>query len=569
MKGENLSAPPLVKLVAILSDSSKLCLINLFNNSTVDLEVILLSNSPHNCIQQVNVPISVVNPDDSGCIGNIKHHLSCAHAVVQIGSNVLKYHYISNSLRKLNIPYISIVLDSLVEFTDNDWLVFSDNLENSAKVLLSHEVALQLKKDIGTSGKYAINFESLIEGLAYGFNINLRNKFRKYLKVAEEDVLIMLTVREEWYVWKLIIQCIVRYQAQNKQSKLKLLVCSADIPDSIKYNVLDSGLKSSVLFLSQNITDFQIDLYCAVDVLVDAENLFYGMYSSGLILPRACGLRVLSSFFRDQELLSNPQLALNKFYSVFSRAVSKVTEVARQNSEASPLLIKNLIDQVIKEKLSMSPIERQTLTELGESLERYIRLNDQESSLGIIKDLDERVDTFSPRELSYVLRLKADLELKRGNLNRAMELYDSSVSSYQKNWQSYLGLAKVALMSKAHEEALMFFRKVLVLQPSNAEAFSGVGQVHRIVGMVEESIYWFHKAVLMNSHEENKYILELCQAALLCEEVEKPIQVLESLDDKSLNGSPVVMALGQLYLKAGEFEKGQAMVAKALSFRTQ
>ena len=131
---------------------------------------------------------------------------------------------------------------------------------------------------------------------------------------------------------------------------------------------------------------------------------------------------------------------------------------------------------------------------------------------------------------------------------RARSAYDESIQLNDKNWKAFLGLGKLSLRTYSEEDALSFFKKVLAIMPNQVEALSGIGSVHRMIGMADDSIYWFQRALSLDM--TNKTLLfELTQACLECLETQAPINVLESLR-ASLGEEPsLVMALGQLYLE--------------------
>ena len=110
---------------------------------------------------------------------------------------------------------------------------------------------------------------------------------------------------------------------------------------------------------------------------------------------------------------------------------------------------------------------------------------------------------------------------------------------------------------------MSFFKKVLGLDPTNAEAMLGLGMIHKRMSLIDDAIYWLSKSINCDQSNE-RAIIALTQAAIESQSSAEAISVLESVRDLIGENRSLVMALGKLYLREGQTKKGQELVAKAL-----
>ena len=163
---------------------------------------------------------------------------------------------------------------------------------------------------------------------------------------------------------------------------------------------------------------------------------------------------------------------------------------------------------------------------------------------------------------------KGLLHLQLGHLEEATAAFDKALSFDKGLWRSYLGLAKISVLSHSEEEAAKFFRKVLSLKPNHAEALAGIGTVYRVLGMPEESLYWLAKSFSLDTSNRS-ILLALTQASLQCEDLKKSYTTLVGLRQQIGDERSVLIALGQTLKKMGHDEEGRALIQKAIDADAQ
>jgi tetratricopeptide (TPR) repeat protein len=163
---------------------------------------------------------------------------------------------------------------------------------------------------------------------------------------------------------------------------------------------------------------------------------------------------------------------------------------------------------------------------------------------------------------------KGHLLLQVGDLDGAMSSFELCTADECVHREAYLGLARVAYLTYSSEEALSFYRKALAIKPNDSEAMSGLGLVYRKSGMPDDAVYWLGRSLSVDIDNKTT-LMALTQACLECIDQQRAIDILEQLKAIIGEQTSVIMALGQLYYKVGESEKGRVLVDQALLASSQ
>ena len=183
----------------------------------------------------------------------------------------------------------------------------------------------------------------------------------------------------------------------------------------------------------------------------------------------------------------------------------------------------------------------------------------------MIEELNLEIDkwTHQPDALAQINLFKGQLLLKEGDFDQSMGCFELSTANEETEREAYLGLGKIAYISFSNEEALTFYRKALALKPNDPDAMSGLGFVYRKSGLADEAVHWLGRSLSVDP-ENSKILFALTQASLEAEDTFSSISMLEHLKMLLGDKASLIMALGQLYYRVGENEKGSMLVTAAL-----
>jgi tetratricopeptide (TPR) repeat protein len=384
----------------------------------------------------------------------------------------------------------------------------------------------------------------------------------------------------------------LKYLTDHNQivaSQMRLLFTgSGENKEALKYLAVDLGIARQLLFISQDTSPFQKDLYSASDLAISwiHQSDMQSAHASFWILEAmACGARPLVSAHHPlAEALAPIFTVEQNDYVTLARELQKVHEERELPAYGRQALVEQCRYQF--DAADSAPIVESFINKLaaqtpqgtfgGLNQDFYILLDrlKREASDANLDELvpliDQGLQTWAwhPEFRAQLQLFKGHLLLKNNDLDGAMNCFELCTADECVHREAYLGLARIAYLTYASEEALSFYRKALAIKPNDPESMAGLGQVYRKTGMPDDAVYWLGRSLSVDI-ENQSTLYALTQACLECVDMDRAIDVLEQLISIIGEKGPVVMALGQLYYKVGECEKGRLLVDQALLLSDQ
>ncbi len=144
-----------------------------------------------------------------------------------------------------------------------------------------------------------------------------------------------------------------------------------------------------------------------------------------------------------------------------------------------------------------------------------------------------------------------------------MESYGKALQDNPQNGAAMRGLGFLALQGHSHEESLTFFRRALSANGGDAQAMFGIGMVHRRIGLADDALLWFEKAITTDPAYTTA-ITTLTQTCIEAKNARRAEEILERVMDVTGETSQVLMALGRVYLAQGKSDIGNRTLQRAL-----
>jgi adenylate cyclase len=150
------------------------------------------------------------------------------------------------------------------------------------------------------------------------------------------------------------------------------------------------------------------------------------------------------------------------------------------------------------------------------------------------------------------------------NLAKAMELGRKAVELDDRAAGAHLLVALVHQYRGEHDEAAAEGRKVLALEPTQAETLGNLGRLLKGLGRFEEAIAMFEKAMRIDPHHPPNWIGWLGQAHFRLGRYDEAVGILEGGVAKHPDLLPLHLYLAQSYAMSGRTEPAKAHVAEVL-----
>jgi adenylate cyclase len=150
------------------------------------------------------------------------------------------------------------------------------------------------------------------------------------------------------------------------------------------------------------------------------------------------------------------------------------------------------------------------------------------------------------------------------NLAKAMELGRKAVELDDRAAGAHLLVALVHQYRGEHDEAEAEGRKVLALEPTQAETLGNLGRFLKASGRSEEAIAVLEKAMRIDPHHPPDWIGWLGQAHFRLGRYDEAIRILEAGVAKHPDVLPLHLYLAQSYAMSGRAEQAKAQAAEVL-----
>lgn len=462
---------------------------------------------------------------------------------------------------------------------------FQDCIEKASGFIVYDRNVAEHLEFLGVPEERILTLSPRILTGRYTSQPRLGEKFRKYVQVREDDFLVVCEDGENT-AGLMLLKAFQKWMEAfpAEASRVRLLICGLNrSKESVKYLAVDLGLSKSVLFINQDTRPFLIDLMSAADLQFSWPESERSMTHAFQVLEgMACGARPLTN---KKHLLAGslPELALIEESSVESIQQSlRNAFLAWASGQIERRQFVSIVDKNYHARDARTVIDAFLMERIGDRLSsgpwnrdfgsRYAELAAQApvDLEAFLVAVDNELTTWAhrPDHRGKLQLLKAQSLLKQGIMDEAMSCFELCTADESVHREAYMGLARIAYLTHASEEALSFYRKALAIKPNDAEAMAGLGQVYRRCSMADDAVFWFGKSLSVDI-ENNRTLMALTQACLESEQLDRSITLLEQLKVLIGNKPSLIMTLGQLYYRVGENEKGRELVDLAMQISAE
>ncbi|RZA22121.1 MAG: glycosyltransferase, partial [Proteobacteria bacterium] len=383
---------------------------------------------------------------------------------------------------------------------------FSDCVQNASGFLVYDENVAETLEFMGASVDKIYRLSPEIEVRRFGYHEKLKIRFRDYLKVASNELLIVSSLTDDTAPLELMTAFKMLEALDSALfARTKLLfVGNPTNKDKVKYRAVDLQLTKSIMFIAQDIRPFFIDLMSASDLYVSLStelDLTERLFS--VLEGMACGVKVLVDEEHPLVSVLDPMFVVQRAHPIaLSLRTLLMTQVDKTSmihiaaehygADSHTTEILSFLQNRMAEKPSHLPLAGDfSLVLLG--LTKLAR----EDYVGF----EAAFDTEFARWGSHgdykgrMLVLKGQTFLAAQKLDEALLVFELCTAETTVQREAFLGLAKIAFLTHSTEEALSFYRKALALKPNDSEAMGGIGIVYRKMGMADEAVYWLGKSI--------------------------------------------------------------------------
>lgn len=570
------------KIIIFIDEKVHLDRLDMFDCLSVkyDIEIIAHCSMSYFNNYQTRIPVKLIETQQNqdGYLAGIESLLKDASLVVCFATHTMKAFQILRAADKFRYKVVAISGDesmSLDAKTRGEMAIQKRALEQVDHFFTLSELS---KKHLLMQGLIEDRTSVLpifFKSNRYAFNEGARRKFRDYINLPGEEILVLVRGVKSKAVIKSICGAarILMAGEGELSSRFRFIWNDVDF-EYLKQAVFEFGLAKKMILLDQDPRPFLIDLLSATDIYINApEPESKGLGQNPELYHALCsGVSILSNDRTDQkvEIFGTPKLAqdltdavnvsellLNEAASLSS--IENRLELSQDSCEyfqvAEGLKV---FDDAVADILN---VEQKLVTD--GSFERWEkRLVNGNVDANLAEDILSYEDLMAEQKV-YLLCLLGNSLVGKMQFMDAIETFEKVLELDNTYEPAYFHLGKVSYICHSDTEALRFFRKVLATTPNHAEAMRYIACIYRRKGLSDEAIIWFQKAILADSSKTN-FVLEACQTALECENVEHALSTLNALIQIFGETKALTMAVGQLHLKIGDYELGQKMLDKAL-----
>ena len=487
---------------------------------------------------------------------------------------------------KNNIPVICMVTETAAHKYagySNILAIQEDIYRNASLLVAFSEAASQrlLLEGVSSDKIKSLRLGSTLEDFSYCES--RRAKFRQYIKVSDSALVVTFRgdltqgARPEQQLQAL--KLLEGWDAKLAARIRMIFAGNGAMADELRYMACDLGVGKQVMFLHQDIEPFARDLYSASDFMVSLESEDPGLVS---VFPRwildSMLCRSIPVVFpgSDATLLMNNNARLVEpdadslftlYKSILSHPLSLIDEGKRAEQYVRNNFDNELLSQDWRQTLRgvLSACVQSTVPSFDEvacGIEGALKEKRFGDALAEVDKLLQNRPPATPPLKARAQRFRGDALSGLNQLSPAMEAYRESVESDPKNYESYLGLGHIAFRSQSYQEAFTFFKKAISFEPNSPEACLGIGLVHRSLAMLEESSYWLLRCLKLEN-ENSRALMVLTQVVQDFDDGNFAIDCLERGRETVGEEPSLMLALGRLYIREGQSELGQSMIAKA------
>jgi len=176
----------------------------------------------------------------------------------------------------------------------------------------------------------------------------------------------------------------------------------------------------------------------------------------------------------------------------------------------------------------------------------------------------EKALAINPKNSSTLNNL-AGLALLEGKPEDALSLYDSAISSDPLYVEPYMNITRMFIEMREFSSAEPYVRKILEIEPDNAEALNLLGVIASVTERPEEAVKHFQNAI---KSDANQYLVlsNLGTALRNIGYKKRAIIAFEKALELHPNNLSIMNNLGVLYREMGNFDKAKYFLKRAIEF---
>ncbi|MFC1561312.1 tetratricopeptide repeat protein [Candidatus Latescibacterota bacterium] len=176
----------------------------------------------------------------------------------------------------------------------------------------------------------------------------------------------------------------------------------------------------------------------------------------------------------------------------------------------------------------------------------------------------EKAIEINPED-SSVLNNLAGLSLLEGKPHDAALLYDSAISADPLYIEPYINIARMFIEMREFSPAEPYVRKVLEIEPDNAEALNLLGVITSVTKRSEEAVLHFQNAIKSDANQYSVFS-NLGAALQKIGDKKRAIIALEKSYELNPNNLSIMNNLGVLYRETGNYDKAKYYFNRAIEF---
>lgn len=528
--------------------------------------------------------------DMPGYMRGIEERISDSNIIVSREISRLSTFQATRIGQKYDIPSIVLVSETRPNFYksyNNISAIQNDILSSSTGfvAMSKHSDAMLDFYNVPENKKMLLNptLPSLVPT-----DIDTRSvRFRRRTGVKDDELLVgVFSNVDNSFKGDVLFGALKMLKAKDpyQASKLKIVVVgNGENSQQLKYLAFEMGIGQQVLFIHEDYQIYYLDLMCAFDYVLHLEPnpqhlIHHEPYPRYLLDAVACkSLALVRTGSVAKELLGescknyddDSEYSLANTFSECLDRHSTLSEVTSDHSKrvielysCEPIraVMNNLLNSFVEGAASESNVDRFNLLKSDIELS-IIRAEFTNALIGVEKGMLNFEG--NSKYQSYFWKIKGDIFNALSRSDDAVDAYAKSLDYDSKNTGVYLALGLVSFHGQSYVDAITFYKKALGLDSENIEAKIGLGMSHFRNNMHNEAMYWLKKAVLSEGND-GKSLTALIQAASDCPNPAMGVSALEGVLDSIGESSRLLMALGRMYMKAGQSDKGHVLVQKAL-----